>query len=67
MNEAFEYTTSHGQRYFLNKLHIIWGGKPKVCYYFSKDIRETAINQLPTGYEVTEHPKAGFPLLKKIK
>lgn len=55
----------NGTEYFLH-------GKPAAngkttLYFFAKEPKESALDQLPEGYEVSENSATGLPILKKIK
>jgi len=34
-------------------------------YYFGGEAKEGALDAMPAGYEVSENPSTGLPLLKK--
>jgi len=57
-----------GKEYFLHeRKQQLKGGQQVTLYYFAGVAGEAAIDQLPTGYEVSENTNTGLPLLKKIK
>lgn len=66
---ALQRTNSRGITYHLHgKLVELKGGRKQQIYYFAKTERpESAVHQLPEGYEVTETARTGLPILKKIK
>ena len=39
-------------------------GKTKL-YFFAKEVKEGAVDELPEGYEVSENGTTGLPILKK--
>lgn len=53
---AFGYTNSKGNTYYLH-------AKGKM-FFFSKEIKEGALDAVPAGYNVVEM-KTGMPVLKK--
>jgi len=38
-------------------------GKTKL-YFFAKEVKEGAVNELPLGKEVSENPVTGLPILR---
>ena len=63
---AYSYTNSKGATYYLHaKESITKTGKKRVLHFFSKEIKESAIDAVPPGYKV-EEMKTGLPVLKKI-
>lgn len=54
---AFGYTNSKGNTYYLH-------AKGKM-FFFSKEIKEGALDAVPAGYNVVEM-KTGMPVLKKV-
>jgi hypothetical protein len=55
---AFGYTNSKGNTYYLH-------AKGKM-FFFSKEIKEGALDAVPAGYNVVEM-KTGMPVLKKAE
>ena len=55
---AYSYTNSKGVTYYLHS-----NGK---MFYFSKEIKEGALDNLPAGYNVVEM-KTGMLVLKKAQ
>lgn len=55
---AYSHTNSKGNTYYLHS-----NGK---MYYFSKEIKEGALDAVPAGYTVAE-TKTGMLVLKKIQ
>ncbi len=63
---AYSHTNSKGVTYYLHaKLVTLRGGKEQTIYYFAKDTRPEAIDDLPNGYVVIENPRNGFLTLKR--
>jgi len=55
-----------GKTYFLHaRSQKLKGGKEVTLYYFAGDVRDGALDALPTGYVVSENETTGLPLLKK--
>jgi len=63
---AYTYINSKAQTYYLNSQEVMLrGNRPQVIYYFTRDIRETEIDEIPAGFKVIESTRTGLPLLKK--
>jgi hypothetical protein len=64
---AFSYKNSKGQTYFLNSKDVTLKstGRVQTIYFFSKDERNTALNEVPSGKKVVENERTGLPFLKK--
>lgn len=63
---AYSHTNSKGVTYYLHKKDVtLRGGKLQTIYYFAKDERPEAINELPVNYGVVENPRNGFLTLKR--
>jgi len=63
---AFSQTNSKGLTYYLHKKDVtLRGGRPQTIYYFGKEAKEGAIDEIPAGYEVMENKRTGLPMLKK--
>lgn len=57
-----------GKTYFLHgRRQQLKGGREVTLYFFAGEVKEGALDALPGGYEVSENPSTGLPLLKKIK
>lgn len=64
---AYEFTNSKGVKYFLHFKDVnLKGGRTQRIYYFARDIRSGALDQVPPGYKVEETKRTGMPILKKI-
>jgi hypothetical protein len=65
---AYSYTNSKGQTYFLHKKDVtLKNGRVQTIYFFARDIRDEAIEAVPAGYEVIETKRTGMPVLRKVK
>lgn len=63
---AYGFTNSKGVTYYLHtKRTMAASGKERVLFFFSKEIKEGALDAVPAGYNVVEM-KTGLPVLKKI-
>lgn len=63
---AYKHTNSKGVTYYLNSKKVtLRGGKEQTIYYFSKDERPEAVNDLPAGMVVNENPRNGFLTVKR--
>ena len=61
-------STKTGKEYFLHeRKQLLKGGQVVTLYFFAGAAGEGAIDQLPEGYEVSENPNTGLPLLRKAK
>jgi hypothetical protein len=57
-----------GKKYFLHeRKQKLNGGQQVTLYYFAGEPKDGAIEDLPSGYEVSENTSTGLPLLKKKK
>ncbi|OGW81381.1 MAG: hypothetical protein A3G33_00745 [Omnitrophica bacterium RIFCSPLOWO2_12_FULL_44_17] len=55
-----------GTTFYLHKREVtLRGGRKQMIYFFGKEIKEGAIDQLPAGYVIGENSKTGLPILKK--
>lgn len=63
---AYQYTNSKGQTYNLHMKDVtLKGGRNQRIYYFARDVRAGAIDEVPAGYKVIENSRTGLPILKK--
>ncbi len=63
---AYEFKNSRGVSYYLHCREVsLKGGRKQTIYYFARDVREGALDQVPEAYQVVETPKTGMPILKK--
>jgi len=55
-----------GKTYYLHSKEVkLAGDRKQKIYYFAGDIRDNAIDKLPTGYEIIENKRTGLPMLRK--
>ncbi len=52
-----------GQTYFLHA-RTSNNGKTRV-FFFAREVKEGALDDLPEGYEISENDRTGLPVLKK--
>ena len=63
---AYSFTNSKGQAYILHKKDVtLKNGRQQTIYYFARDQRAGALDEVPAGYEVVETKRTGMPVLKK--
>ena len=62
---AYAFTNSKGVTYYLHtRRTAAASGKERVLYFFSKEIKEGAMDAVPEAYTVVDM-KTGLPVLKK--
>jgi len=55
-----------GETYYLHSKDVILrGGRKQTIYYFGRQVKEGAMDDLPAGYAVMENSRTGLPMLKK--
>ena len=65
---AFSYTNSKGQTYYLHMRDVtLKNGRVQTIYFFARDVRDGAIEEVPAGYEVIETKRTGMPVLRKVR
>ena len=63
---AFEVTSKKsGTKYYLHGRTTPTKSGHRTLYFFSKEVKADALDELPEGYEVTESSATGLPLLKR--
>lgn len=64
---AYAKTNKKGNTYYLHKRDTtLKNGRVQPIYFFAKEIKDGALDELPAGYEVSE-TRNGLPVLKKKK
>ncbi|MCB8967614.1 MAG: hypothetical protein R3E31_09485 [Chloroflexota bacterium] len=64
---AFSFTNSKNRTYYLHmKETQLKNGRNQTIYFFAKEVKEGALDDVPAGYEVSES-RNGLPVLKKVK
>lgn len=62
---AFSFTNSKNRTYFLHKRETtLKNGRSQTIYFFAKEVKDGALDEVPEGYVVSES-KNGLPVLKK--
>ena len=57
-----------GEEYILHSKDVtLRGGRKQTIYFFAKQEREGACDDIPAGYEVMENSRTGLPMLRKSK
>lgn len=66
---AYEVTSKKsGQTYILHSKDVtLRGGRQQTIYYFAREEKDGALDELPDGYEVMENSRTGLPMLRKIR
>ena len=55
-----------GKTYYLHSRDVtLRGGREQTIYFFAQTEKEGVMDELPAGYQVSENPRTGLPLLKK--
>lgn len=63
---AYSYTNSKGVTYYLHYKDVtLRGGRNQRIYFFAREVRENALDEVPAGYKVVETKRTGMPVLKK--
>lgn len=63
---AFQHTNAKGQTYYLHSKEVrLRSGRVQRIYYFAREVRPEAIDQLPEGFKVAENARTGLPTLKR--
>lgn len=63
---AYAYTNSKGQTYYLHTRQVtLKNGRVQTIYFFARDVRDGALEEVPAGYQVVETQRTGMPVLKK--
>ena len=64
---AYSHTNSKGKTYFLHgKTTTSKNGSERTLYYFAKEVKDGALDTVPTGRVVAES-KTGMLVLKKAE
>ena len=62
---AYQYKNSKGSTYYLHsRTTQLRNGREQRIYFFAKEEKDGAINEVPEGYMVNE-TQNGLPVLKK--
>lgn len=62
---AYSHKNSKGQTYYLHSKNVtLRGGRKQVIYYFARQVKPGALDELPEGKSVVESKRTGLPLVK---
>lgn len=62
---AFQYTNQKKSTYYLHsRVTTLKNGTKQTIFFFAKEIKDGALDEVPAGYVVSES-KNGLPVLKK--
>ena len=62
---AYKYTNSKGNDYFLHaRTTKLRNGREQTIYFFSKNVKDGAMDVVPDGYKVSE-TQTGLPVLQR--
>lgn len=63
---AYQHTNSKGQDYYLHSKDVrLRSGRNQRIYYFARETRSGALDEIPEGFMVIENKRTGLPILKK--
>jgi hypothetical protein len=63
---AYSHTNSKGNTYFLHGKNVtLKGGRQQMIYFFGKEAKEGALDEVPAGYKIKESARTGLPILSK--
>lgn len=64
---AYSFTNKKKQTYYLHKKQVTLrgGNRLQTIYFFAKEPREGAIDEVPEGFHVVENVKTGLPVLRR--
>ncbi|MEK7460848.1 MAG: hypothetical protein AAB647_01370 [Patescibacteria group bacterium] len=55
-----------GETYYLHMRNVtLRGGRQQTIYFFARQVKDGALDELPGGYMVMENARTGLPMLKK--
>lgn len=63
---SFSHVNARGVTYYLHSREAtLKGGRVQRIYFFGKEAKDGAIDEVPEGYKIKENPKTGLPFLTK--
>lgn len=63
---AYQHTNSKGQAYYLHSKNVrLRSGREQRIFFFAREARPGAVDELPDGYMVVENKRTGLPILKR--
>ncbi len=64
---AYSHRNSKGQTYYLHMKNVtLRGGRKQMIYFFAREVKPGALDELPENYQVMENKRTGLPMLKKM-
>lgn len=55
-----------GETYYLHSREVsLRGGRRQTIYFFGRQVKDGALDDLPAGMEVMENSRTGLPMLKR--
>ena len=65
---AYSHKNSKGDTYYLHGKDVtLRNGRQQKIFYFAREAKAEALNEVPTGYSVGENQRTGLPFLTKAK
>ena len=65
---AYTHKNSKGDTYYLHGKDVtLRNGRQQKIFYFAREEKADALNEVPTGYSVGENQRTGLPFLTKAK
>ena len=63
---AFSHVNSRGQTYYLHSKDVTLrgSGRTQTIYYFAKEVKAGALDNLPAGKTIVENNRTGLVFLK---
>ena len=63
---AFSHVNSRGQTYYLHSkdVQLRGSGRTQTIYYFAKEVKAGALDDLPAGKTIVENNRTGLVFLK---
>lgn len=63
---AYQHINAKGQTYYLHGKNVhLRSGRNQQIYYFARETRPEAVEQVPEGFIVVENKRTGLPTLKR--
>ncbi len=65
---AYSHKNSKGDTYYLHGKDVtLRNGRQQKIFYFAREAKGDALNEVPAGYSVGENQRTGLPFLTKAK
>lgn len=63
---AYSHTNSRGQTYYLHSkdVQLRGSGRTQTIYYFAKEVKAGAMDDIPAGKTIVENERTGLLFLK---